>query len=330
MPLHLRDRPADLELVHLDDRRDEMEVVARVAGEQLQERDVLREARAAEADSGAQVLRADPPVEAHPARDVLDVGADQLADVGDLVDERDPRGEVRVGGELDHLGRRDVHLDDRRVEGLVQRGDGLGGCRVEGTDDDAIGLEEVAHGRALGEELRARRVADLGQPAAVELCPYLLARADRHGALHHEHDRPEILRQVLDHRPDRGEVRVARRGRRSADADEEELTSLDRLLHREREGQAVGVAFDQLREARLEERQAPGAQPVDPLGNDVTDDDRVAEIGEAGTADEAGVPGAEERDPCHSGAKATSSPRGVAAPWRSRSSSRSRCCRAAS
>jgi hypothetical protein len=52
VPLHLRHRPPDLQLVHLDHRGDKVEVVARVPGEELQERHVLREARTAEADSG--------------------------------------------------------------------------------------------------------------------------------------------------------------------------------------------------------------------------------------------------------------------------------------
>ena len=82
-------------------------------------------------------------------------------------------------------------------------------------------------------------------------------------------------------------------------ADEQELGAGDRLFHREREGQALPVPGEQLVEPRLEERHLPGAQRIDPLGDDVADDDVVAELGEAGPADEAGVPGAEECDPCH-------------------------------
>ena len=80
-----------LQLVHLDHGREQLEVVAGVAGELLQREDVLREAAAAEADAGAQEVRAEPAVEADPSRDALDVGADELADVRDLVDEADPR-----------------------------------------------------------------------------------------------------------------------------------------------------------------------------------------------------------------------------------------------
>ena len=68
------------------------------------------------------------------------------------------------------------------------------------------------------------------------------------------------------------------------------------------------VPGDQLLEPRLEERHLPGAQRLDPLGDDVADDDVVAELGEAGPADEAGVPGAEECDPCHRRRRLAASP----------------------
>ena len=47
------------------------------------------------------------------------------------------------------------------------------------------------------------------------------------------------------------------------------------------------------------ERDAAGGELLDPLGRDVPDHHRVAELGQAGAADEAGVAGAEERDPRH-------------------------------
>ena len=123
VPLELRDHAPLLQLVHLDHRRQELEVVARVRRELLQRERVLREARAAVADPGAQEVRAEPAVEPDALRDLDDVGAGRLADVRDLVDERDPRHQERVRGELDHLGRVDVAADDRRVERLVERRD---------------------------------------------------------------------------------------------------------------------------------------------------------------------------------------------------------------
>ena len=94
--LQLADHAALLQLVDLDHRVEQLEVVAGVAGELLEGGDVLREAAAAVADSGLQELRADAGVEAHAARDLGDVGADLLADVGDLVDEGDLGGQEGV------------------------------------------------------------------------------------------------------------------------------------------------------------------------------------------------------------------------------------------
>src|SRR3546814_5561454 len=54
---------------------------------------VLREAGAAVARSGVQELAADAPVEADAAGDVVHVGADLLAEIGDLVDKGDLRSE---------------------------------------------------------------------------------------------------------------------------------------------------------------------------------------------------------------------------------------------
>ena len=49
---------------------------------------------------------------------------------------------------------------DRRVEALVEVGDAHGDLRVVAADDDPVRMEEVAHRRALAEELGVRRDAD--------------------------------------------------------------------------------------------------------------------------------------------------------------------------
>ena len=78
--------------------------VVLLAGAQERQR-VLGEAGAAIAGPGMQELAADAAVEAHAARHLLHVGADPLAQVGDLVDEGDLGREEAVGGVLDQLGR---------------------------------------------------------------------------------------------------------------------------------------------------------------------------------------------------------------------------------
>ena len=79
-----------------------------------------------------------------PSRDLDDVGAGLLADVGDLVDEGDLRGQEGVGGELDHLGAGDVGAHERRVERRVELDDGVAGPVAVVADDDAVGVQEVA------------------------------------------------------------------------------------------------------------------------------------------------------------------------------------------
>src|SRR5215213_898293 len=183
MLLQLPDDAPLLQLVHLDDGVQQLEVVTGVTGEQLQERDVLRETRAAEPDAGAQIARPDTGVEAHPPRDVVHVGADELAHVRDLVDEADARAEERVRCELDHLGRRDVGPDYRSVEPDVELLDRLRVGLLERADDDPVRLEKVAHGRSLREELRVRRIADRVEAARVKGGANLLARPYRNRAL---------------------------------------------------------------------------------------------------------------------------------------------------
>ena len=86
---------------------------------------VLREAGAAIAGSGVQELRADAVVEADAARDLLDVRADLLAEIGDLVDEGDLRREEGVRGVFGELGRAARGEQERRlveVERAVELG----------------------------------------------------------------------------------------------------------------------------------------------------------------------------------------------------------------
>src|SRR5207248_10638360 len=95
-----------------------------------------------------------------PAGDLEDVRSRLLAYVRDLVDERDLRGQERVGGELDHLGAGDVGPHERGTEGRVEIDDGVAGPVAVVADDDPVRVEEVANSRALLEELRARHVAE--------------------------------------------------------------------------------------------------------------------------------------------------------------------------
>ncbi len=59
-----------------------------------------------------------------PLPHLLHVGAHLLAELGDLVHERDPGGQHGVGGVLGHLGRRDVH-EENRIAGAHEGGEQL-------------------------------------------------------------------------------------------------------------------------------------------------------------------------------------------------------------
>lgn len=131
-----------LEVVHLDDGGGELKVVAGVARQLLERRRVLREAAPAVTHAGSEEVRPEAVVEADDPGDVDDVGVHELADIGDFVDEADPRYEESVRRELRHLRRVDVGPHNRRVDLVVERLDEVAVVVVEGADDDAVGLEE--------------------------------------------------------------------------------------------------------------------------------------------------------------------------------------------
>ena len=74
------------------------------------------EATTAVSNARLQEMLANPVIEPDPARHLEHVGAGQLRDVRDLVDERDLGGQERVGGKLDHLGAGHIGAHQRRVE----------------------------------------------------------------------------------------------------------------------------------------------------------------------------------------------------------------------
>ena len=99
-----------------------------------------------------------------------------LADVGDLVDERDLGRQEGVRGELDHLGAGDVGPHQRRLEGRVELDDGVARPAALVADDDPVGVQEVLDRRALLQELGA---GDVGEPALALLAEDALQRGAR-------------------------------------------------------------------------------------------------------------------------------------------------------
>jgi hypothetical protein len=114
----------------------------------------LGKARAAEARSGMEELAADAVVEADAARDLLDVAADLLAEIGDLIDEGDLGAEEGVGGVFDEVGRTPGGVEHRRLVEIgrpVELRHHLPRALVDGVDDDAVGVLEFLDRRAFAE-----------------------------------------------------------------------------------------------------------------------------------------------------------------------------------
>src|SRR5262249_45730587 len=102
-PFDLLDHQFLLALVRLDHGLEHAELVARLLCDPAKGAGVLRKAGAPEPRSWIEELRADATVETERGGDRLDVAADDVADIRDLVDERDLRRQERVGRVLDQL-----------------------------------------------------------------------------------------------------------------------------------------------------------------------------------------------------------------------------------
>ena len=292
----LADHAPLLELVHLDHGVQDLEVVARVGRELLQREGVLREARAAEADPGRRKLlpiRRSWPMPSATLTTSAPVASQTFA-ISLMNEIRVIRAafaaSLIISAEATSLRTIGASMPSWSA------GDSVAVRLVERADHDPVGLHEVLHGRALGRELRVRGVADVGEPARVEPVAHLLAGADRDRALHRDDDVPLDVGQLVDHRPDGGEIGVARVGRRRPDRDVDEVRALDRLAHVVREREPLGVPLEQVVETGLVDRHLAAAERLDAVREDVAHDDVVAELGKAGARDEADVARAEDRD----------------------------------
>src|SRR5687767_7943290 len=110
--LELPDDLLALPLVHGHGRVEEGGFVLVLSGDRAQSGYVLGETRPAPADTRREEARAYALVEADAVGHLRDVRPDQLAEVGDLVDEADLGGQEGVGGVLDHLRARQVGGDE--------------------------------------------------------------------------------------------------------------------------------------------------------------------------------------------------------------------------
>ena len=186
-----------------------------------------------------QKLAADAAVEADPAGDVLDVGADPFAQVGDLVDKGDLGREKGVGGVFDQFGSLDVGEQHRRlaqIERPIELAHDLPGAVAVGADHHAVGTHEILDRRALAQKFRVRGDVEItarADPAQDrgDLSP----GADRHRRF--GHDDRIAAGSGLGQRPadlrgggkDIAEVGVpVAAPRRGADSDEHRIGPIDR------------------------------------------------------------------------------------------------------
>src|SRR5438067_13071158 len=97
-------------------------------------------------------LATDTPVHPHRARHIMHVAADPVAEIGDLVDERNLGGEKSVGSVLGQLCGFERSDNERRldqVERAIEVFDDRNGLFIVAADDDTVWTHKVVNGRTL-------------------------------------------------------------------------------------------------------------------------------------------------------------------------------------
>ena len=158
---------------------------------------------------------------------------------------------------------------------------------------------EILDRRALAQEFRIGDDLDLGvRPLLAQDMLDLVAGADRHGRFGDD-DRVGIkLRRDLAHRVvDEAQIGMAvAAARRRADRDEHRLGVADaRRLDGEFEPALAHIGFDQIGEARLEDRDFAAIERGHLAGILVDAGHLVTEVGKAGAGDEPDISGADHR-----------------------------------
>ena len=227
------------------------------------------------------------------------------------------------------------------VDPGVQRRDGVAVLVVEGADDDPVRVHEVRDRGPFRRELRVRDVADLRRARArrADGAPSRRCRPGRCSSSRRRSAGRSRAARRRRSRPRRG------RRRRSTSAACRRRRRRSRRRRSPRRRRVVNASRSALRREQLVEtglvdRNLARAEARRSAPEDVADDDRVAELGEAGTRDEADVAGAEDGDACGEALTTAGAyrrawlwpvarfERPAAGPSRSRASSRSRAGRA--
>ena len=251
-----------------------------------------------------QEFRADPPVEPDTARDLVNVGADLLAQVRNLVDEGDLGRQEGVGGILDQFGCFPAREKDRgldQVQGPVQFAHHVARARAAGADHDPVRPHEIVDCRAFAQELRVGRHIEVR--VGIGLADNRLdlpPGAHRHRRLGDDDgvsaDRPG---DFAGSGMDVAQIGVAvAAARRRADGDKHRVRTGHCLFQAGRETQAarLDIAGDQVFEAGFVYRQPAVAQHFDSGGILVDADDIRAELGKPGGGHEADITGSDHGD----------------------------------
>jgi hypothetical protein len=115
-------------------------------------------------------LRANAVIEADAARDILHIGADALAEIGDFVDEGDLRRQKRIGRVFRQFRAAAAGEQERRAV-QIERAINLLHDRlcafVVKADDDAVGALEIVDRRAFAQKLRVGDDGEFGVRAGL-------------------------------------------------------------------------------------------------------------------------------------------------------------------
>ena len=237
---------------------------------------------------------ADAVVEADAARDLLDVGAHLLAEVGDFVDEGDLGRKECVGGVLYEFGGAPRGVENGRLieaQRPVDIGQDVFGALVLGADHDAIGMLEIVNGRSLPQKFRVRHHHDIGvRPLLVDDALDFIAGTDRYGRLGND-DCKSVERggDLAGRIVNVGKIRIPIAApRRRADGDEHRIGRTDGLLKRggKRQPCFFDIGVHEIVQARLKNRNFATLERRD-LRRILVDTNHVmAEIGQTGSGDE--------------------------------------------
>src|SRR5690606_1230235 len=277
-----------------------------LAGRPRERLNILRETAAAKPDPRIKEGLADAAVRTNPTPHLVDIRADPLAKVCDLVHEGDLGGEHRVGRVLRHLRGALVHHYDGiplADERLVEQDHCFGRTLRGGPDDHALRLHKVVDSHALTQKFRIRDHIEVRMRPKAMLLEYgthAIGRADRNRALVDDDPvaKRRISRSNLADLPGNaqnvgkvGRAVFARR-RRKREKDYVAVTNPLGKIGREPQASLAPIALKEDLEPWFVDGELPTGKLLYLLLVNVDADYMVAHLGEARAGDEPHIAGA--------------------------------------